>query len=105
MSSHGRHVTKALLMPKAFQLLMPKAFHCNSVPFFDDACYAGSHPYKVNTAAGPLNTCIDTLYQPLSEYTLEYMYYNTFHPDGHTTPTWRSNLCPRTPLTLFGHEL
>ena len=64
-----------------------------------------SKSYKVNTAAGPLNTCIDTLYQPLSEYTLEYMYYNTFHPDGHTTPTWRSNLCPRTPLTLFGHEL
>ena len=52
-----------------------------------------------------MNTCIDTLYQPLSEYTLEYMYYNTFHPDGHTTPTWRSNPLPKNPATLFGHEL
>ena len=61
--------------------------------------------YKVNTAAGLWNTCIDTLYQPLSEYTLEYLYYNTFHPGGHTTPTWRSNPLPKNPATLFGHEL
>ena len=44
----------------------------------------------MNTAAGPLITCIDTLYQALSEYTLEYMYYNTFHPQRARAPTWRS---------------
>ena len=32
----------------------------------------GCGPYMVNTAAGPLNTCIDTLNQALSEYTREY---------------------------------
>ena len=38
----------------------------------------GCGPYMVNTAAGPLNTCIDTLNQALSEYTREYnVYYNT----------------------------
>ena len=49
----------------------------------------GARTYKVNTATGALNTCIDTLYQPLSEYTLEYMWYNTFHPNP-APPTWRS---------------